>query len=41
MERSESMREFSFLNVIYSKVLSACESQTHCVLQFPINCIIV
>lgn len=25
------------LNVMYSKVLSACESQTHCVIQIPIN----
>lgn len=28
------------LYVMYSKVLSACESQTHCVLQVPINSVL-
>lgn len=28
------------LNVMYSEVLSACESQTHCVLQVPINSVL-
>lgn len=39
--RTELMNEgVFFLIVMYSKVLSACESQTHCVLQVPINSVL-
>lgn len=35
-----SMRGFFLLNVMYSEVLSACGSQTHCVLQVLINSVL-